>query len=83
MASRQMPAPYPVAGGSLWIKRVVVRTPGHRASCIAGWSARQEMLPGPRSRAPSGPTAGCPRRATVTFSVPLVVVVYDVPQCLH
>ena len=34
-ASGQMPEPYPAAGDSLWIKRVAVRTPFHRAPCIA------------------------------------------------
>src|SRR5262249_37687131 len=34
-ASGRKLAPYPAEGGSLWIERVAVRTPGHRLPCIA------------------------------------------------
>src|ERR1700674_4763927 len=44
-ASGRKPAPYPAEGGSLWIERVAVDTPGRRSPCIAGLSVRQETPP--------------------------------------
>src|SRR5271163_3236193 len=82
-ASGRKPSPYPAEGGSLWIERVAVHTPGRRLPCIAGLTVRQEthhvINLGLRQRQRLHVLV----EPGVSDSIALVVMIYDIPQCLH